>query len=98
MKEFCLLLRDMKLPIYRDSILDYINRLIEGTPQQELFKHKRVRKVKVWFYHDQLEQRQAEMLDEELRRLPAVQTASMGVIPDPGSHRGRRCALSDGRS
>ena len=42
-----------------------------------------MRKVKVWFYHDQLEQRQAEMLDEELRRLPAVQTASMGVIPDP---------------
>jgi len=32
---------------------------------------------------DQLEQRQAEMLDEEMRRLPAVQTASMGVIPDP---------------
>ena len=23
------------------------------------------------------------MLDEEMRRLPAVQTASMGVIPDP---------------
>ena len=39
----------MKLPIYRDSILDYINRLIEGTPQQELFKHKKVRKD--WFYH-----------------------------------------------
>ena len=33
--------------------------------------------------YDQLEQRQAEMLDEEMRRLPAVQTASMGVIPDP---------------
>ena len=32
---------------------------------------------------DQLEQRQAKMLDEEMRRLPAVQTASMGVIPDP---------------
>ena len=62
LEELCLLLRDMKMPIYRDSILDYINRLIEGTPQQELFKHKRVRKVKVWFYHDQLEQRQAEML------------------------------------
>ena len=31
---------------------------------------------------DQLEQRQAEMLDEEMRRLPAVQTASMGVIAD----------------
>jgi len=23
------------------------------------------------------------MLDEEMRRLPAVQTVSMGVIPDP---------------
>jgi len=32
---------------------------------------------------DQLDQRQAEMLDDEMRRLPAVQTASMGVIPDP---------------
>ena len=33
---------------------------------------------------EQLEQRQAELLDEEMRRLPAVQTASMlGVIPDP---------------
>ena len=49
LEELCLLLRDMKMPIYRDSILDYINRLIEGTPQQEQFKPKRVRKD--WFYH-----------------------------------------------
>ena len=49
LEELCLLLRDMKMPIYRDSILDYINRLIEGTPQQEQFNPKRVRKD--WFYH-----------------------------------------------
>ena len=39
MEEFCLLLRDMKLPIYRDSIFDYVIKLIERTPQQELLKH-----------------------------------------------------------
>ena len=49
LEDFCILLRDMNLPIYRDSILDYVNRLIEGTPQQELFKHKEVRKD--WYYH-----------------------------------------------
>ena len=32
MKEFCLLLRDMKLPIYRDSILHHVIKLIERTP------------------------------------------------------------------
>ena len=32
---------------------------------------------------EQLEQRRAELLDEDMRRLPAVQTASMAVIPDP---------------
>jgi len=32
---------------------------------------------------EQLERRQAEMLDDEMRRLPAVQTASMGVLPAP---------------
>ena len=71
MEDFCLLLREMKLPIYRDSILDFLNRNVEGTPQQEQFKHKEMRKD--WYYH--FLKRSSKLTTANIRPLEAKRVA-----------------------
>ena len=45
----CLVLREMRIPIFQAMVLNYANSLIKGTAQADLFKHKEVRKH--WYYH-----------------------------------------------
>ena len=40
----------------------------------------------------QLEQLEIAQLDAELRLLPPITLVGFGLIPDPASHPGRRCA------
>jgi hypothetical protein len=48
LEDLCLLLRDMKLPVFRYMVLNYMNVLIEGTEIAERFKDKEV--TRGWYY------------------------------------------------
>ena len=48
LEDLCLLLREMKLPIFRYMIMNYVNVLIEGTEVAEQFKDGQVKRN--WYY------------------------------------------------
>ena len=48
LEDLCLLLRDMKLPVFRYMVLNYVNILIKGTEVAEQFKDKEVKRC--WYY------------------------------------------------
>ena len=45
----CLVMREMRVPIFQSMILNYANALVRGTEMAELFKHHEVRRH--WYYH-----------------------------------------------
>ena len=45
----CLVLREMRIPIFQCMVLNYANALIRGTEKEELFKHGEIRRH--WYYH-----------------------------------------------
>lgn len=49
LEDLCLVLREMKLPIFRFMIINYVNVLIKGTEIAQLLKHKEVRRH--WYYN-----------------------------------------------
>ena len=48
LEDLCLLLRDMKLPVFRYMVLNYVNILIKDTEVAERFKDKEVKRC--WYY------------------------------------------------
>ena len=48
LEDLCLILMEMKLPIFRFMVINYVNRLIEGTVYAEALKEKEVKRD--WFY------------------------------------------------
>jgi hypothetical protein len=49
LEDLCLALREMQLPIFRFMVLNYVNKLLEGTTLQQQLKHKEVRRH--WYYN-----------------------------------------------
>ena len=49
LESLCLALREMKMPIFRYMVLNYVNVLIKGTVYAEQLKHKEVRRH--WYYN-----------------------------------------------
>ena len=49
LEDLCLLLREMKLPIFRFMVLSYVNTLLAGTAEADMLKHREVRKH--WYYN-----------------------------------------------
>ena len=45
----CLVLREMRIPIFQSMVLNYANALVKGTELAELYKHKEIRRH--WYYH-----------------------------------------------
>ena len=45
----CLVLREMRVPIFQSMVLNYANKLIRGTEMEALFKHREIRRH--WYYH-----------------------------------------------
>ena len=49
LETLCLVLREMRIPIFQCMVLNYANQLIKGTAVAEQFKHGEVRRV--WYYN-----------------------------------------------
>ena len=45
----CLVLREMRIPIFQSMVLGYANALIRGTELEDMFKHREIRRH--WYYH-----------------------------------------------
>ena len=45
----CLVLREMRIPIFQSMVLGYANALIRGTEMEQLFTHREIRRH--WYYH-----------------------------------------------
>ena len=48
LEDLCLVLRELNLPVYRFMVLNYVNRLVEGTDVAERLKDKEVKRG--WYY------------------------------------------------
>ena len=48
-EDLCLCLRELKLPIFRFMVLNYVNALVAGTDVADKLKHKEVRRH--WYYN-----------------------------------------------
>ena len=49
LEDLCLCLREMKLPIFRFMVINYVNTLLKGTVEATMLKHREVRKY--WYYN-----------------------------------------------
>jgi hypothetical protein len=49
LEDLCIVLREMKLPLFRNMIMKYVNTLAAGTPIADKLKHKEVRRH--WYYN-----------------------------------------------
>ena len=49
LESLCLILREMRIPIFHYMILNYANSLVKGTELEEQFKHREVRRH--WYYN-----------------------------------------------
>ena len=45
LEDLCLVLRELNLPVYRFMVLNYVNRLVEGTDVAERLKDKEVKRL-----------------------------------------------------
>ena len=49
LESLCLALRELKLPVFRLMVINYVNTLLDGTELKERLAHKEVRKC--WYYN-----------------------------------------------
>ena len=47
--DFCIALRSLNFPIFKEELIAYYNNLIQGTKLVSLFKHGEVRDI--WYYN-----------------------------------------------
>ena len=48
-EDLCVVLREMKLPLFRNMVMKYVNALVAGTAIADKLKHKEVRRH--WYYN-----------------------------------------------